>query len=737
MSGNTGQAAIELWGGAECTVNRVQDSYYDQTVRTGHDARQSDLDLFAALGIRALRYPVLWERTAPNGIENADWSWPDARLGRLRDLGMRPIITLLHHGSGPQHTGLLDPAFPEAFAAYAGAVARRYPWVLDWTPINEPLTTARFSALYGHWYPHARDPLLFARALINECRAISLAMRAIREVNPAARLVQTEDLGKMHSTPLLRYQADFENERRWLTFDLLCGRLDRHHPLWDFLTELSIEEKSLMFFSDTPCPPDILGLNYYLTSERYIDENIENFSAWTQGGNSRHVYADVEAVRVLPGGMDGPLCLLREAWDRYKLPIAVTEAHNACTREEQMRWFVEVWNAAHALCDEGADVRAVTAWALLGAYDWDSLVTQVNEHYESGVFDIRAPTPRPTALVHLLCESAANKTATHPVLASPGWWRRPERLLYSCSNEPIESKLNDYAPAPPLVRPILITGATGTLGSAFARICERRGLAFRLLTRQEMDIADIASVRAAVDCYRPWAIVNAAGYVRVDEAEMRSERCLRENTLGPATVAAVCSEEGVHLLTFSSDLVFDGLKRAMYTESDRTSPLNVYGRSKALAEMAVLDSMPDALLVRTSAFFGPWDRYNFVTAALHTITEGKPFPAANDTVVSPTYLPDLVNVSLNLLIDDARGVWHLANAGETSWYDLARRAAQLGDLDANRVEGVESSRLGWIARRPLYSAMTSERAWLMPSLDDALHRYMQERQIFVATKIAL
>src|SRR5918999_4758161 len=89
---------MELWAGVECTVNRVGASYYDQIERTGHGARLDDLDRFAALGVRALRYPVLWERTAPNGLGNADWRWADARLARLRELGIRPIIGLVHHG---------------------------------------------------------------------------------------------------------------------------------------------------------------------------------------------------------------------------------------------------------------------------------------------------------------------------------------------------------------------------------------------------------------------------------------------------------------------------------------------------------------------------------------------------------------------------------------------------------------------------------------------------------------
>src|SRR5436305_8644849 len=211
---------LELWGGVESTINRVGDVYFGQLERTGHLRRLEDLDLFADLGIRAIRYPIQWERIAPNGPEHADWSWADERLGRLHALGIRPIVGLVHHGSGPRHTSLTDPSFADGLAIFARAVAERYPWIESYTPVNEPLTTARFSGLYGHWYPHGRDARSFAAAIVNQCRAVALAMRAIRRVNPAARLVQTDDLGKAFSTPALAYQAEFENDRRWITWDL-------------------------------------------------------------------------------------------------------------------------------------------------------------------------------------------------------------------------------------------------------------------------------------------------------------------------------------------------------------------------------------------------------------------------------------------------------------------------------------------------------------------------------------
>src|SRR5678816_2034165 len=122
-------------------------------------------------------------------------------MERLRALGIDPIVGLAHHGSGPFGTSLLDDGFAEGLAAFARTVAERYPWVGRYTPVNEPLTTARFSALYGVWYPHVCDDAAFLRATLHQVRATRLAMEAIRDVRNDAQLVQTEDLGRTHATP--------------------------------------------------------------------------------------------------------------------------------------------------------------------------------------------------------------------------------------------------------------------------------------------------------------------------------------------------------------------------------------------------------------------------------------------------------------------------------------------------------------------------------------------------------
>ncbi|MBD8541208.1 sugar nucleotide-binding protein [Oxalobacteraceae sp. CFBP 8761] len=719
------QPDLALWGGLECTVNRVRDDYFSQMDRNGHAGRLQDIERFASLGIQAIRYPVLWERTAPDGIDKADWSWADERLPALRDLGVNPIVGLIHHGSGPRHTSLVDSAFPAQLAEYAGAVAVRYPWVEHYTPVNEICTTARFSGLAGVWYPHGGDEATFIRALLIQCRATVLSMRAIRAVNPAAKLVQTDDLSKTYGTPEMQDIANYFNERRWLAWDLLCGMVDTNHKLWDYLLDSGATADELRWFRDNPCPPDVIGVNYYVTSERWLDHRPERYPE-----SHRHMYrgvahADIEAPRALATPTPGIAPLLMETWERYGIPIAITEAHIDANREDQLRWLVEIWNAALKARQQGADIRAVTVWALLGSFDWNSLVTACHGYYEPGPFDVRSPTPRPTALATLMRELASKRALSNPVLQGEGWWRRPGRFW--CKPVATRTAVADIAvrsqfkSAP--VQPILITGASGTLGAAFKRICEARNLACHALTRQEMDITDPASVDAAIVRFKPWAIINAGGFVRVDEAETDSERCMRENTLGPTVLALACMRHALRFMTFSSDLVFDGAKGAPYVESDATNPLGVYGRSKLDAETRVLDADPQALVIRTSAFFGPWDRHNFVTQALGALANGEPFEAAGDMIVSPTYVPDLVKVALDLMIDRERGIWHLTNGDAVSWAELARRACAAAGMSADGLQEIAADAIDYPAQRPAFSALGSERALLLPSLDNALQRY--------------
>ncbi len=434
------EGILEIWGGAEYTCNRVGDKYFDQMTLSGHDSRASDLELFAKCGIKALRCGLLWERFE----KERSWQWTDAYLTAMREARLRPIAGLVHHGSGPPSTSLLDPDFAPQLAAYAGQCAERYPWIGSYTPVNEPHTTARFSGRYGTWYPHHQSERSYLRALVNEVKGTVLSMQAIRAVRSDAELVQTDDLGRCWSTPELTATADVWNERRWLAFDLLCGRVDRTHPLFNYLIAGGVGEHEVLWFRDNPSPPAVIGVNYYVTSDRYLDHRIGRYPEHCRSAEGP--FADVEAVRIRQDGIQGFRSILEEAFYRYSLPVALTEVHLGAEIGEQIRWVATAWHDTLRARQEGIPCAGFTFWALLGSYFWDNLVTFDNGHYESGVFDLRSGQPEPTPLVAMVEQCARGASLEHPALSEEGWW------MQSCQTHPdpdveLEPVAEEYAAA--------------------------------------------------------------------------------------------------------------------------------------------------------------------------------------------------------------------------------------------------------------------------------------------------
>ncbi|MFL5246940.1 MAG: sugar nucleotide-binding protein [Myxococcales bacterium] len=157
-------------------------------------------------------------------------------------------------------------------------------------------------------------------------------------------------------------------------------------------------------------------------------------------------------------------------------------------------------------------------------------------------------------------------------------------------------------------------------------------------------------------------------------------------------------------------------RRSTYTAAARPAWRRGYSRSFSRRSV-----------VRTAAFFGPWDNANFVTRTLADAADGREIVAADDAVISPTYVVDLVHAALDLLIDGESGVWHLANRGAITWAALARLAIRYAGMDTSLVAGRPTHTLGLRARRPRYSVLGSERGALMPPLEDALQRYFLDR----------
>jgi|SRR5436190_9753160 len=701
----------EIWGGIEGTINRVGNKYRDQFEYAGHYLRTNDIDKFSELGISKLRYPILWERHVSKPGKDIDWKWAEHQLERIRKNNITPIVGLVHHGSGPTFTDLLDDDFPSKLAGYAEQVAIKFPWLEFYTPVNEPLTTARFSGLYGFWYPHYQNELSFIKMLLNQVKAIILSMKAIRSINPHAKLVQTEDLAKTHATVKLQYQARFENKRRWLTYDLLCGKVNERHFFWKYLTSIGIGEADLQFFLDNSCLPDIMGFNYYVTSERWLDEKIEKYPVCTHGGNNKDIYADSEAVR--SGNAVGLKALIREAWQRYGKTLAITECHLNCTREEQMRWLKETWNDCLALAQEGIPLKAVTAWALLGSHDWDTLLTKCNKHYETGVFDVRSNNLRSTSLGKMIRAFSQKQNYYHPLLSERGWWNRDLTIIPNRSYIKKTGK-----------RPLLIIGSTSVLGSALVKVCQQRFIPYAHLNENYVTL-NSERIDDIIKENKPWAVLNAGGYHDVDRAEQNAKECFKANVTAPGLWSGCCRKSGIQFLTFSSDMVFNGEKNNPYNEMDAIMPLNVFGQSKAKAEEMVLKNYSDSLIIRTGPFFGPGAKLNFVSSILEALKERKMFVVPSDVEFSPAYTPDLLNAALDLLIDEEKGIWHISNSGSVTWFDFANLVAVQARYKKYNLVAKPLNEMKWFAKRPHYSALVSKKGIELPRFENALERYFE------------
>ena len=666
--------SLELWGGYECTINRVEDQWYDQTPRSGHHARIDDLALFSNIGIRSLRYPVLWESVAPNHPEQRDFGWADERLEEIRRLGMNPIVTLCHHGSGPAYTSLIDDSFAPCLAAHALAVAERFPWVRDYTPVNEPLTTARFSALYGYWYPHTQDEGLFWTALINEIDATRLSMRAIRTINPDARLIQTDDLGYCHATSPLQREADYQNERRWIGWDLLCGIVTPGHALYDRIASFGLAER-LRVIAEDPCPPDVIGINHYLASERLLDHDIDRHCnravADRDLGQCEGVpYVDIDAIRTLREGVLGLPELIRQAWRRYGRTISITECHNGATREEQVRWFIEVWNGALELRKEGIDLCSVTAWSLLGSYDWHRMVTRFIGHYEPGVYDVRSGEPRRTAMAEVLCALAAGEQPSGPWAGVNGWWHRENRFIDAQPGNRTSFELKVGEACPSGQRPLLIFGPDGMLAQLASKACEARGLYYVRLLPDERD---------GLDPVAPWAVLDTH-----DRDGLSGDHKLAITPEVDRRFAEACARRGTPLVRIRS------------AQSGEHGP---------------------SLEIVTNRIYSPHEECNAAVAWLDSLDRGKTIGLSMRGLWDHAYGPDVMDFTLDLLLDKASGVFDL-RAPPISEIRFVAILAETAEADPSLIPSVDEP----------VEPTSWEGTSLLPPAESTIERFVRERR---------
>ena len=262
---------------------------------------------------------------------------------------------------------------------------------------------------------------------------------------------------------------------------------------------------------------------------------------------------------------------------------------------------------------------------------------------------------------------------------------------------------------------ILLLGATGQVGHALRRPLAPLG-ALHTPDRAAVDLTDPTSVREAVREQEPDLIVNAAAYTDVDGAEEEPERAARINAEAPRVLAEAAHAVGAWLVHYSTDYVFDGTKRAPYTEDDAPNPINVYSRTKRDGEAAIQAVGGRHVILRTSWMYSR-RRSNFVRTMLRLAGENDRLTVVDDQIGVPTWAGWCAEATASvcecLLADgDApeTGCYHLAGTGQTSWYGFARAIfAQFDRLDVT-VEPVSSDEYDTAALRPAYTVLDSSRA---------------------------
>jgi len=275
---------------------------------------------------------------------------------------------------------------------------------------------------------------------------------------------------------------------------------------------------------------------------------------------------------------------------------------------------------------------------------------------------------------------------------------------------------------------VTIFGASGLLGQALLR--EWTGDNVTGLSVEDVDVRDSARVREAIEKNQPDWIVLAAAYTDVDGCESNHELAFAVNRDGAVNVAEAAKRSGAKVLFLSSDYVFDGTNTSPYETDAARNPQSVYGRSKAEAEVRLLEVLPECCILRTAWMFGMGGKC-FPDTILKLAANRPALDVVSDQRGCPTYSLDLARAIVQLCRKGAKGIVHATNAGHCSWFEFAREIVKSAGLPTE-VRPVSTQQMARPAPRPAYSILSPRSLQpygiAMPTWQDALQRYLQERK---------
>jgi beta-glucosidase/6-phospho-beta-glucosidase/beta-galactosidase len=343
----------------------------DEMDKCGHYARwHEDFDCVQDLGLRFLRYGPPLHRTLL-GPHRYDWEFADLTFADLRRRKLVPIVDLCHFGLPDWLGNFQNPEFPQHFARYAAAFARRFSWVQLYTPVNEMYICAHFSAARGLWNEQLASDRAFVTALKHIVRANVMAMRAILEVRPDALFIQSESSEYFHAeSPAAVGPAEMMNERRFLSLDLNYGHRV-NSTMYEYLLDHGMTREELHFFQRSDLKHHcIMGNDYYATNEHRID----------QAGVARP-----------SGEIFGYKEITLQYYDRYRLPVMHTEtnAREGARGDEAVNWLWKEWANVMRVRNDGVPIVGFTWYSITDQVDWAGALTANEGKVDPlGLFDL-------------------------------------------------------------------------------------------------------------------------------------------------------------------------------------------------------------------------------------------------------------------------------------------------------------------------------------------------------------
>ena len=364
--------------GIECSYPTIQQGRVrrDQLAECGHYERwKEDLGLVKELGLKVLRYGLPYHRIHL-GPGKYDWEFADQVMAEMQRLKITPILDLLHFGVPDWLGNFQNPALPIHFAAYAAAVAERYPWVKLYTPVNEIYVTARVSAKDGLWNEQLKTDVGFVTAMKNLVAASILANHEIAQRRPDCVIVQSESAEYTHdacSAP--SRELTLKNKQRFISLDLLYAHVPDADIYMYLMDNGMTREEYEWFMKGEPPGYQVMGNDYYGRNEKILLP---------------------KGVTCTGGDVFGWYLITKQYVERYRKPVMYTET-NVFDADEAPTWLWKQWINVLRMRSDGVPVLGFTWYSLTDQIDWDVELAELRGKVNAcGLYDLNRK-PRPVA----------------------------------------------------------------------------------------------------------------------------------------------------------------------------------------------------------------------------------------------------------------------------------------------------------------------------------------------------